>query len=583
MVSLSQQQKQAAQYTGHSLVLGAAGTGKTTVLCEKVAGLLASGVEGRDIAVVLFTYKACQHMVEALQDYCGEAAEHVTIVTLRDLCLETLQNHKMETAVADGQDMRRILRYAMRAVEFSGTVREAEHIIRKFYGQLEDPADNARHASLFIAYQNYMNQYSLIDRFALVRLSLRLLQSGEVPNVPYKHLLVPHAHEATPVQLLWLMTHQSTAELTFFVDDNQHLFAQDGAVGAEMIKSISKEEGFRLFMLETNFVQAPNVGTMAENFVAGAKGYVPKTIRFSRKGKGKFQAQGYESYAEEVSALMSRVHEVLSQDEGATVAILTRHGREAQRIERVLKAKGYANMLASRAVPIWEHPGAVIVLDLLDLLFDQARPQQLMNILTSLGISHSLAQILFREGLVSEKWLAEGAPIPKGLDLPKNVFSELQVVRSRLTRPYDVLKNQQAPSKDVFKSLIFDVLQNLNEEDARDALIAAEYVLLFEGRVRDLPDVARKTYSNFSKGARIVVAPIEASRGVSADVVMIPFVNEGRFPFTGYTALNKDANHDRRLMYQALSRAKERVVISYYEAPSPFVAELRALYEQGAH
>lgn len=579
MLNLSKQQEQAIQHQGHNLVLGSAGTGKTTVLCKRVQHLLDQGIEARDIAVVLFTYKACSHIKLALQECFGERAEHVTVVTLRDLCLETLKNLELDEAIADGQDMRRILRYAMKDIEFSGTVKEAEHIIRRFYGMSHDPQENERHADLYFAYKGFMKQYDLIDRFALIHKSLSLIDSGEAMKVPYKHILVPHAHEATPAQLLWLLSHENSAELTFFADDNQQLFAHDGAVGANVIKTVTEEHKFKLFRLETNFVQEQNIGQMAENFVAGAKGYVQKKVQFSRTGKGQFQVRPYKTYADEVAGLLSLVHETLSDDK-KNIAILTRHDREAQRIERVLKTKGYGDVLASRATPIWEFPGAIIVLDILDLLFDQAKPQQLMNILTSFGISHSLAQILFREGMVSEKWLAEGAPVPKGLDLPKNVFSELQMVRSMLTKPYEILKNQQAPSRDVFKSIVFDLLQNLGEEHKRDALIATECVLTFEGKVRELPSVAKKTFSEFSKSKRIVVSPIHVSQGLSFDVVMVPFVCAERFPFTGYTSLGKNLNHDRRLMYQALTRSRQQIILSCHGEASPFVDELKALFAQ---
>ena len=580
MLKLSKQQEESVKYHGHSLILGAAGTGKTTVLCEKVRHLLDHDVEGRDICIVLFTYRACLHVEVALRGYLGERAEHVTVVTLRDLCLETLQDKELEDVVADGQDMRRILRYAMRSVEFSGTVKEAEHIIRKFYGQIKDPQENERHASLFQAYQSYMKQYGFIDRFALIRKSLALLEVNEASRVPYKHLLVPHAHEATPVQLLWLLKHHDSAELTFFADDNQHLFVHDGAIGADVVRMLKEEHGFPLFQLETNYVQEQNIGQAAEDFVAGAKGYVRKKINFARQGKGVLQVRTYKNYADEMAALLSLVQENLSKDKPQNIAVLTRHDREAQRIERVLKSAGYGEHVASRATPIWEFPGAILVLDLLDLLFDQAKPQQLMNILTSFGISHSLAQILFREGLVSEKWLAEGAPIPKGLDLPKNVFSELQMVRSRLTKPYEILVKQQAPSRDVFKSIVFDLLQNLGEEARRDALIASEYILSFEGRVKDLPAHARKIFSDFRKDKSITVSSIHTSQGLACDVVIIPFVSEGMFPFTGYTSIGKNMHHDRRLMYQALTRAKHQIILSCHGKSSPFMDELKSLFAQ---
>lgn len=68
MLTLNEYQKKSAEYKGkHLLVLAGAGTGKTKTIIARAEYLIKSGIQPNRIAILSFTRKSAQEIVERIK------------------------------------------------------------------------------------------------------------------------------------------------------------------------------------------------------------------------------------------------------------------------------------------------------------------------------------------------------------------------------------------------------------------------------------------------------------------------------------------------------------------------------------
>jgi len=71
---------------GTLLVLAPAGTGKTRLMADRLAAVIATGMPPELTLGVTFTNRAAEHMRAAVRESCGDHAKHCRIQTFHGLC-----------------------------------------------------------------------------------------------------------------------------------------------------------------------------------------------------------------------------------------------------------------------------------------------------------------------------------------------------------------------------------------------------------------------------------------------------------------------------------------------------------------
>ena len=119
MPQLNPRQREAVRYIdGPMLVLAGAGSGKTSVITEKVAYLVDTcGINVNHIAAVTFTNKAAREMKERIGKLLrGDATEGLTVSTFHQLGLKIIRTErktlglKSGFSIFDGEDTRTLIR-----------------------------------------------------------------------------------------------------------------------------------------------------------------------------------------------------------------------------------------------------------------------------------------------------------------------------------------------------------------------------------------------------------------------------------------------------------------------------------------
>jgi superfamily I DNA/RNA helicase len=562
------------------LLIGPAGSGKTVVLLEKALRLASSG---QRVVLTTFASRVMEHLKQQGQPSLTPhiATGQLKATTLYELAASQLAQNGMSLQFASNNQVRALLRQLCAEHGFTGTVEEAEHIIRAAKGRAKKLPEADRHYSFVKAYQALLDQLGLSDRHDVVRRHVLGMKDGTVPPLATDWLLLDGLQDATELQLIWLQMHLAKGvKLLLTADDDVTAFGRDGALGPLAIQQVqgwAEQYDFEVLELPASYRLAPTLMAALNKQARLLRTRIPKA-ELSRTENPAPQAgqlplaryQGFSSQPSLHAGLLDIAQSQLRL--GKRVGFITRDDFSAAVLTHVLQAGGINP--ASFARLIWENPTPQIVLASLHTLLNQATPAHLSVLLLGLGVPAEVVVRAQNSGaLNAPEWLQQGAPIPLEPHDSPTTQARVTQIRWALRAAHALWVSRTLPPPAVFKALWADLLPLLPEAEQPAALLALESLLRLQGKLAEvLPRVLNETMPDMA--SPITVAPVREVRNHQFDVAVVVDATEGRWPKPASPILGIDHDHERRLWLLACSRAKESLVLTAMGEPGPLTREL---------
>lgn len=299
-MALNAAQKQAVLTTeGRVLILAGAGSGKTSVLTHRIAHLVSSlNVSPKAILGLTFTNKAAREMKERVASLIGHSlARQITLSTFHSFCMQLLRQeihhlgYTRQFSLYDEKDVKRLTnQLARNMLEHEGELPEVDEALEKIATAkakgivLEEGSSFT--ASLQKRLENCMRAYNAVDFDSLLSLTVQLL--SDYPEIlqkyqeKYHYVMIDEYQDTSPIQyqLAELLTRQSN-NLCVVGDDDQSIY---GWRGAE-IKNILGFQATTLIKLEQNYRSTPTILHASNAVIANNKNRHNKTL-FSEKDLG---------------------------------------------------------------------------------------------------------------------------------------------------------------------------------------------------------------------------------------------------------------------------------------------------------
>ena len=195
-MKLNPRQEEAKNYvSGPCLVLAGAGSGKTGVICQKIAYLIQKcGYKARNIAAVTFTNKAAREMKERVANMLGrDLTRGLTVSTFHSLGLDIVRReiktlgYKPGFTLFDDQDTLALLK-ELTEQELDGDkdlLNKLQMMISNWKNDLLLPdqvlkqaadADTAEYAEFYQRYHLHMKAYNALDFDDLILIPTLLLK-----------------------------------------------------------------------------------------------------------------------------------------------------------------------------------------------------------------------------------------------------------------------------------------------------------------------------------------------------------------------------------------------------------------------
>ena len=583
-----QQKVLSALSEGKNVVaIGGPGTGKTMLLIEHAAQIATENPKAK-IALVCFAFRTAKYTENLVaQKYANLLhSGQITVATAKDYAQKALESEKNAEKInfAGNSKVRSMLRIAMSQTHFKGSVNEAEHIIRNFRAQLKNPGPDTRHYPLFEAYKNLMEQAGYIDRHTIIRKHIVAMDNTTVKPAPYTHILVDHIQDATPIQLRWVLAHQKTtknkkgAQLLCVGDDDQTLYATNGAMGMAALHKLSKTKGFETITLTEGYQTPKNLAKYVHKMPRLLLERVGKKQTEHNGAPAEFQIKELSDFPTEWEFLQNIIQQTLQSSPKAKIGIIVRTHEQAARFAHLCKLANLPH--ASYARPVWEQYGAQVSLSSLYLLLGQAQPSQLTNVLHVMGVSPKLQAELIQSSHLAEgvgTWLQNGLQLPD-IKITEHITAEniatLRRARRMLSGTWQAIQQRKINPKDAFLALMQQSMPRLSDEHKQYALLATDMLANIQGPLREeLQILLTETLPDTT--APIIIAPVRETRNMAFDVLLMPTCHASQWPLMQGAVMTQDTEHERRLFYTALARSKGHIICTSSTGLSPYLGELQ--------
>jgi DNA helicase-2/ATP-dependent DNA helicase PcrA len=343
-----------------ALILAGAGSGKTKVLTARIAWLIQTGQVGPNgVLAVTFTNKAAKEMLHRISSMLPINTRSMWVGTFHGLCNRMLRAHWKEAGLPQAfqiLDMQDQLSAIKRMYKVLGI--DAEKFPPKqlsyFIGSAKDqglrPKDveafdeyHRMMVRLYEAYEAQCQREGVVDFAELLLRSFELLGANpalrEHYQARFKYILVDEFQDTNSLQYNWLKRLAGSQGCIFAVgDDDQSIYAFRGARVANMVQFENDFNVQNRIKLEQNYRSVGNVLKAANVLIAHNKARLGKEL-WTEAGEGE-AIRVYEATSDqdEAAFIIDRIKKlVLEEGYGRSdIAILYRSNAQSRVVEQAL-------------------------------------------------------------------------------------------------------------------------------------------------------------------------------------------------------------------------------------------------------
>ncbi len=555
-------------------VIAGPGTGKTRTLVERIAWLVEErGVKPQEITAVTFTNQAAAEMRQRLEKRLGgkRAAAGMTIGTFHAICLQLLGDVRL---VSPGEALT-LAEQVLRAAGEKGSARALLQAVSRVKCGLAAAGD-ATDPALCDTYCAQLEERGLLDFDDLLT---RALQVDTAGCRAFTHLLADEFQDSSAIQYRLLRAWSRGGRSLFVIGDpDQSIYAFRGADGQCFDRLRQDEPATRVISLRDNYRSAPEILTAALAVIQAGGGperaltpHCPQGLPVEWiQAEDPFQ-EGI-SIAKEIGRLTGGVDMLAAQDLGcrertwafSDIAVLCRTHRQLELVEKCLLHDDIPCIVTGRE-DFLEAEEVRAALAALRFAWDSADAAAAVTALRLLW--DCPADLLERaEAALSAR------PEPEVLAAAFRGYGPLEALL-RETALWREAVGREPPRKLVERwaerhgpSPALERLRSL-------AVFYPDFPALWRAlTLGEEGDLRRAAGRGWDSGA-VRLMTFHGAKGLEFPVVFAAGPTEGMVPLVSQSGRTDEAE-ERRLLYVAMTRARERLFLTSGGAVSPYLAAL---------
>lgn len=625
---LNDKQKEAAIHTdGPLLIVAGAGAGKTKTITHRIVNLIKNGVAPESILAVTFTNKAAKEMREKIINEIEKNAKgqdrvpfvstfHSLGVYIIKENAHTLGLTKYFT-ILDDADTTAMIKDAIKEIDLDPKQyepRKIKNIISREKGKftkLENYEERVENTNDFLGkivaqvwkiYEKRKNKENSLDFDDLLLKSVKLLKDNEEIRAKYQdkwsHIHIDEYQDTNEVQyLMTKLLAEKHKNICVVGDADQNIYSWRGA-NLKNILSFEKDyKNTKIVTLEQNYRSTQNILEAANEIIKKNK-YRPDKNLFTKNKTGE-KISVFEAIDETDEADFIAVKVIELVDSGVAksdIAVLYRANFQSRVLEEAFLRYNVPYQVLG--IKFFERKE---IKDTLAYLRASLNPESLSDIKRIINFpTRGIGKVT-----IAKIFSGETADLPAKTQIKiQNFYNTLVQIKEKIqtSKASEVIKftvkisgieselmagtDEDRERLENIKELATLALKYDNLENGKgteklleDASLASDQdgIMLTEEKVD-------KTKVNAVK-----LMTVHAAKGLEFKYVFVTGLEDGLFPHTkmGETKTGEDAEEERRLFYVALTRAEEKLFLSFanfrtifgsrqINAPSEFISDIPA-------
>ncbi len=581
------------------MVLAGAGSGKTRVLTTRIAYLVEEKRVPPDaILAITFTNKAANEMKERLGAFVDTS--RMWVCTIHSMCVRIIRSYAEAIGIGSNfsiyseTERNNIVKKSFQECGFDDEklLKAAKYHIGNAKMLGFEPARYAEEyagepeiddvVKVYARYQKHLRENNALDFDDLLNETRNLLRTNEEARNyfggRFRYILVDEFQDTNAVQYeIIALLAKSHGNLFVVGDDDQSIYGWRGAKIENILHFEKDFKGAKVFKLERNYRSTKHILQLANTVIKNNGRRKDKTLWTENEEGASAKVYEAEEESGEARYVAQTIAGLLRQGYSySDFAVLMRINALSRSFEQEFTGDGipYKVFGGFKFFERKEIKDLLAYLRLVNNPLDSEAALRIINF-PKRGIGAKTV-----EALQAYAYETEGSIYDALLDLGEIGFTG--GTREKLVGFRDFIKkwivdSQDAPVNELVKTIVTDTKmreayaddsdESINKRANIDEFINSveEYCKLNEGAT--LTDYLNQvTLSSdtdeMDDSSYVTLATVHAVKGLEFRCVIVCGMEENTMPISRAMSNDEDMEEERRLMYVAITRAKERLYLT---------------------
>ena len=603
---LNERQKEAVLATeGPVLVLAGAGSGKTTVLVNRIAYMISEKhIRPWNILAITFTNKAAREMKDRIERLLGDTAKDMWIGTFHSVCVRILRScidllgYRRDFVIYDTADTKTVMKECLRELDIdekSFPVRNVLSIISNAKNDLMDAAtfENVYKsdyrmsiiAKIYYRYQTKLRKNNAVDFDDIILNTVKIL--SENPDVlskyqdKFQYILVDEYQDTNNSQYLLInLLAQANRNLCVVGDDDQSIYKFRGANIGNILNFEDDYSDVQKITLDQNYRSTQNILDAANSVISNNKGRMGKSLWTSNgDGNRVYVYTGTNEYDEARYIARQIKKHFDEQGSFSDCAILYRTNAQSRVIEEMLMRESVPYKVLS-GLRFYDRKEIKDIIAYLRVVYNPNDDVSLARIINEPKRKIGNATLEKARNIAREKETSLYDVISHADDYPefktaiKKLLSFSEIIQS-LIKLKDTVTIEELTGR-----ILNDTgyMPALIMEDTTESKTRIENLGEFISVITEFEknEETGNTLGEFLENISLVsdidgydenedsavLMTIHSAKGLEFPIVFLSGLEEGLFPGMRSMESDDDIEEERRLCYVAITRAKEQLYIT---------------------